>query len=88
MTDKGERSGIHEGVIAAVEMALRNLTDQELATFNNLIGWGDDDLRSQCKNKSWFPQVENLFTENDGKKIHSDAIAAIGTVVEKRLSEK
>ena len=69
-------------------MALNQLTDDELAAFNNFLGWESGDAKKMCEDKPWFSKVEALFTEDGGKNIHSAVRDVIDKEVIKRLTEK
>lgn len=76
------------GIDIGVKLALDNLDDMELATFNNILGWEDDTVRQMCEERPWFEHVKDLFTEDGGKKIHSETRASINAVVANRLEGK
>lgn len=86
--NEAERSAeVSNTLTAVVAMRLQALSDAELAQFNLATGWNDGDMEQHCKNKPWFDKVEDLFTEDGGKNIHADAIAALSRVALQRLTK-
>jgi hypothetical protein len=68
--------------IAAV--ALKSLTDAELATFRVCLEYPDQ--RTQCRSKSFYHKVECLFSD-EGERLHETTFEAICAVVARRLAK-
>jgi len=68
---------------AATRMDLDKLSTADLATFHVCLGWPEP--RAACEARPWFSVVATLFTEDGGRRIHPDVLAAIDTIVQERL---
>ncbi|MDO8505836.1 MAG: hypothetical protein Q7S48_04655 [bacterium] len=86
-----ERGEAVPSVEAGVRLALEQLSKEELNAFksaieNNSISFGGEDLRRDCENKPWFDKVDSLFTDDGGKKLHSDTLKIVKAFVAERWS--
>jgi len=71
---------------AAAKLSIDELSNSELTAFNNFLGWESGNAREMCQDKPWFPKVKDLFTEDDGKNVHSAVRDAIDKAVKERLT--
>jgi len=69
-------------ISAAVALTLRQLSDEDLATFRLLLGWPDG--KAQCQKQSWWAIVEPLF--DGGEVLRTDVADAVDRVVARRLA--
>ena len=67
-------------VFIVAKIVLDKLTDLELAAINNAVQTEIDPKKVMGYEKAKF-----LFTEDDGKKMHSEMLAALSRIVLERL---
>jgi len=66
---------------SAVAVAVKELSDAELAGLNLTVQLGGDP-----RDKPWYEKVKYLFDQDNGMKMHEETKAALVAVVLKRLN--
>ncbi len=71
---------LHGVMRSAVAVAVKELSDAELAGLNLTVQLGGDP-----RSKPWYAKVKHLFDQEGGTKMHEETKAALASVVLKRL---
>jgi hypothetical protein len=80
--NKKEASKMNPHVYTGVKLALDRLSDAQLVVLNLAIASGRTDLSSF----DGYDEIEHLFTEQNGTKMHHDVSVAFHSIVVGRLS--